>query len=379
MLIQPTHIEQSGPGIGLSNQPEGLSVRMSDPVEGFEYARNAVTLVYDLSDYAHVRLMFEAKEFGDEPHAPPPSPFADDVNFDGVAVSADGVDWHEIQDLRSLRSDRYIAFDIDLDAAITQWGLEYGAAFRIRFCQYDNNPAPMDGIFIQGIELQGDLRPPILHLTMDDNSATPMVLDATTGGHHQTFTDASGDPNTNVHSVPGVVATALSFDGVDDRITLTPESYRHALAANRDFSICLWWKTNAPDSGQTLHFLSNYSGTESCIFAYTVTGRLYLKVSYVTAEVRRVGPSWAGGADDAWHHYAVTRKAAVLSFYRDGVLAVSDDHPENVLSLTSSDRELTIGSPSGGGQASPGLADDLRIYDRALSADEIQGLHNLGS
>jgi hypothetical protein len=41
MIILPTNIEQSGPGIELSNQPEGLSVQMSDPVRDLEYARNS--------------------------------------------------------------------------------------------------------------------------------------------------------------------------------------------------------------------------------------------------------------------------------------------------------------------------------------------------
>jgi len=51
-------------------------------------------------------------------------------------------------------------------------GLSYGSAFRIRFCQYDDSPAPMDGFSIQGIEVAGDLRPPILHLAMNDNAGT---------------------------------------------------------------------------------------------------------------------------------------------------------------------------------------------------------------
>jgi len=74
MIVLPATIEQSGPGIDLSNQPEGLSLQMSDPVRDLEYARNAVTLTFDLYGRDHVRLAFEAMEFGDEPHAPPPTP-----------------------------------------------------------------------------------------------------------------------------------------------------------------------------------------------------------------------------------------------------------------------------------------------------------------
>ena len=55
-------------------------------------ATGVVTLTYDLSDYEKVRLAFEAMEFGDEPHAPPPNPFTGEADFDGVAVSADGVE-----------------------------------------------------------------------------------------------------------------------------------------------------------------------------------------------------------------------------------------------------------------------------------------------
>ena len=56
------------------SKKEGLSIQMSDPVKDFEYARNAVTLTFDLYGRGGVRLAFEAMEFGDEPHAPPPGP-----------------------------------------------------------------------------------------------------------------------------------------------------------------------------------------------------------------------------------------------------------------------------------------------------------------
>jgi hypothetical protein len=153
MIIEPITITSDGPGIDLTNLSGSITVKMSDPVEDFKYARNTVTLIYDLSVFAALRLAFEAKEFGDEPHAPPSNPFSGDADFDGVAISADGVTWYEIQDLRNLRSDKFTAFDIDLDAAIATWGLAYNDQFRIRFCQYDNNPAPMDGIFLHNIEL----------------------------------------------------------------------------------------------------------------------------------------------------------------------------------------------------------------------------------
>ena len=61
MKITPTEIISDGPGVDLSNLPDGISVKMSDPVEDPAYARNAVTLVYDLTDCEHVRVAFAAK------------------------------------------------------------------------------------------------------------------------------------------------------------------------------------------------------------------------------------------------------------------------------------------------------------------------------
>ena len=71
MIIAPSAIDQAGPGINLSNQPEGLSVQMSEPVQDLAYARNAVTLTFDLSSHEHVRLSFKAPEYGGEPLATP--------------------------------------------------------------------------------------------------------------------------------------------------------------------------------------------------------------------------------------------------------------------------------------------------------------------
>ena len=155
MVIEPLTITEDGPGIDLTNLAGSISIKMSDPVEDFKYARNTVTLIYDLVGYLSVQLSFEAKEFGDEPHAPPSNPFTGDADFDGVAISADGVTWYEIQDLRNLRSDKFTAFDINLNTVIASLGLSYTNEFQIRFCQYDNNPAPKDGIFLHKIELTG--------------------------------------------------------------------------------------------------------------------------------------------------------------------------------------------------------------------------------
>lgn len=379
MNIPPTDILKDGPGIDLSDLPSGISVTMADEDRGrdFRYRRNAVTLTADLSDYERVRLAFRAREYGDEPHAPPPAPFGDDANFDGVAISADGENWYEIQDLRNLTG-TFTAFDIDLDAAAAACGLAYNDAFRVRFCQFDNGPVAWDGIALSHIRLTGEYAGLLLHLPMDDDAEDAVVRDAT-GGHDQTFIDPGGDPNTSAHTAAGAVGRSLGYDGIDDRTTLTGPSYRPALAADQDFAICFWWRTNQPDPGQTLHFLSNFAAAASSVLCYTPPGNLSIAVQFVTGETRWVAATWPGGADDRWHHYAIVRQGTIISIYRDGQLAASDDTPENTLALAPADRDLTIGSSPTGNQAGPGWADDLRVYTRSLTAEQVQAVYQLGN
>ena len=377
MKILPIQVEHSGPGVDLSNLPGGVSVKMSDPVKDFAYARNAVTLTYDLSAYMNVRLSFAAMEFGDEPHAPPPSPFGDDALFDGVAISADGVAWYEIQDLRHLRSARFLGYDIDLDAAITQWGLSYSSEFRVRFCQYDNNPAPMDGIFLHGIELTADLRAPVFHLPMDDNAASPTVHDIASGGQDQVFIDPTGDPNTAAHSVPGPNGTtALSFDGIDDRIDFGPILLGDLVGANRDFTLAFWYKAADPGSATKYFFRRSGLPSEPLMRVSAANNRFYWRVGWGDGYVDLL--SATGMLNGEWRHIVCRRKDQTLTFWVDGTAhdtRTNSDYTKNLFGNSWSSR--AIGQTYGAYLSDwPFAMADLRVYDRALRDEEIVDLHN---
>jgi len=244
----------------------------------------------------------------------------------------------------------------------------------------EQKPAPtIDGVFLRGIELTGDLIPPVLNLAMDDNAASPVVHDAA-GSYDQTFSDPGGNPNTDAHSVPGVVGTALAFDGLDDYLSLTPESHNPYLAENQDFAIAFWWKANAPDPAVTLQVLGNYANQtgESCFFFYTYGGHLAVRVDeYWPGGSRNVGTYWVNGTDGNWHHYAMVRKGTTIRFYQDGVLAIADTDAHNAVGLAPASANITLGKEASGAQHSPGSFDDfrlspggfddLKLRDRALS------------
>jgi hypothetical protein len=87
-------------------------------------------------------------------------------------------------------------------------------------------------------------------------------------------------------------------------------------------------------------------------------------------------------ADDAWHHVAVVVQEGAppnlhdhVQLYRDGALAVI--HDIGLLDLwpieTGDQLEVRIG------RGFKGLLDDLRVYDRPLSEEEIGALFKLQS
>ena len=135
------------------NGPRGGSHLTMDSIGGIK-ARNELTLGIDLGGYTNVMLSFWAKSFGDEPDGPPPSPFLVGADFDGVAISEDGIVWYEVQGLRGVPSS-YTNYTVDLDTAIAAHGLRYNATFRIRFNHVDDFQIPFDGLAFDDIAITG--------------------------------------------------------------------------------------------------------------------------------------------------------------------------------------------------------------------------------
>jgi uncharacterized repeat protein (TIGR01451 family) len=128
-----------------------------DNPDGFgEPTRDELTLTIDLEGAANVVLRFWAiGSFLDADTVPPPTPFVGGADFDGVAVSADGVYFYEVQSLRSLPLD-YTEFVVPLDAALASHGLSYTSKFRIRFNRVSLYYMPLSGMGLDDISLTSE-------------------------------------------------------------------------------------------------------------------------------------------------------------------------------------------------------------------------------
>lgn len=214
-----------------------------------------------------------------------------------------------------------------------------------------------------------------LHLKMEDNAATPTVVDSI-GRYDQKFVDPGGDPNTDAHTTAGVTGAGFVFDGVDDTINIPLTNYSAPLAEGHDFTVSMWWKTNGPTGTQ--YFLSNRIGGKSSFYWFTVGGNVVLAMQFWVGGVLKSAPNvtFSGGDDGLWHHYAATRSGTTIKYYRDGSLAGTFTNSFSSGSLSGNGKVLSIGSNLG--SFSPGSADDFRLYGRSWSLSFIQGLYNSG-
>ena len=80
--------------------------------------------------------------------------------------------------------------------------------------------------------------------------------------------------------------------------------------------------------------------------------------------------------DSRWHHYAITYDGVLLIAYVDGQEVGRVECPGE---LQANDEDLLIGcDPPGGLDILKGDIDDARLYNRALSAEEVKELFSLG-
>jgi len=163
--------------------------------------------------------------------------------------------------------------------------------------------------------------------------------------------------------VPGVVNTGLALDGVDDRLECsTDASLCSALG-----SYTLWFRREAAGGAAGLLTLQDAAG-DGCAVGLDPAGR-------ITLEVRAGGgPAVALVTDDAvtagdWHHLAVTQDGAAAVVYLDGAPAPATGANGGAWSQGLVLARVWIGD----GPAGPfrGLLDEVRVYDRALLADEV--------
>lgn len=191
-------------------------------------ARNEATLTLNLAGKRDVELTFWMKEFGDEDHGPPTSPFTNGADFDGVAISADGITWYEVQGLRTTDgvSSLYKKFTVDLSGTAALHGLTFNENFKIRFNQFDNYTISTDGFAFDDVSVVANANAPLVLLAtifQDDFEIGLFKSEwkITGTGNHRTEITSAQDPINNFHLLMDCYASGNSRNEATLTLDLT--------------------------------------------------------------------------------------------------------------------------------------------------------------
>ncbi len=170
----------------------------------------------------------------------------------------------------------------------------------------------------------------------------------------------------------GEVGQAFSFNGTGQYAQAAASS-AWGLGTN-DFTIELWVKLAA---NGTCAFLADDAGPGNAnkwIF-WLNGGVLQLAVTGVGGGLLKLGSGSFNPSLNEWHHVAVTRSGNTFTLYADG--AVSSTVSSSI-NIPNPGVPLTLGSAEGQFFLN-GAEDEVSIYHRALSLDEIYSIYAAGS
>jgi hypothetical protein len=188
--------------------------------------------------------------------------------------------------------------------------------------------------------------------------------------------DASGNANTGTLTngptwTTGQIGGATTFDGTDDYISVGNSNF---LNLTNNFSVSLWLKINNTTQTDYKRAFGRYHIDDN-------NRPFYIEYDYNTNKYQGIwrnagtyGSAWGGAVTSTqWKHFVVTFKDGIAISYDDGV---KSSYSSSVVQPPSSSTNTQIGSINAGADKNfPGSIDEVRVYNRALSADEVAKLY----
>lgn len=217
------------------------------------------------------------------------------------------------------------------------------------------------------------------HWALDETSGTTIT---DSSGNNNNGTAANGlDPATD--SVNGVVATALDFDGTDDLIDAGSSSSLDDIFAGGG-AITAWINPRSwgeADFGRIVDKSASTGADNGYHFHVLSSGNLRFDHDFDGGD-GQMNTTTAPIALNQWSHVAVVynRDSAANdpAIYVQGVLQNADSFIPSGTALSDSSHSLIIGNHSDASRTFDGQIDDVRIYNRALSVEEIAQLYEYG-
>ncbi|NVN91044.1 MAG: LamG domain-containing protein [Desulfuromonadales bacterium] len=177
---------------------------------------------------------------------------------------------------------------------------------------------------------------------------------------------------------PGKVSQAFSLNGTNAYVQV-PDSPAFNFGAG-DFSLSLWVNYAAVRGGSEWSipnaFIGQHGGSgfgPNKWSFYSADNGLYFHISNPSPIF--VGPVSFTPQTGQWYHLFLTRKGPTFSFYVNGILI---DTLTNTTPIPDVETPLTIGQLENMGYFN-GLIDEVDIFNRALTAEEIAAIYSAGN
>ena len=177
---------------------------------------------------------------------------------------------------------------------------------------------------------------------------------------------------------PGMVGEAFSLDGIDDYIAVT----NAVDFAQSDYSIDGWFKTSTGGQEQDI-FSAAKAGTALFGLLVEVGGDGGLRY------LHRPVAGQSGGTnittdflvnDGVFHHFAAVKNGPMMKLYVDGSVAGTGSDPNDItFALDILIGRLLQSVEGGAGRFFQGIIDEVELFNRALTAEEIRAIYEAGS
>ena len=177
------------------------------------------------------------------------------------------------------------------------------------------------------------------------------------------------------NGVTGKYNSSLNFDGTDDYASM---GNTQDMTSNT-FALSAWIKTTANNtSGGYWHIAgkgNTGSGQRYTLTQSTSTNKAGFLVSNGTANNWPLSTNAIN--DGNWHHLVGTQNGNVTSLYVDGILNSTDS--TNTITTVSNSNAFTIGARYVPDSYFNGQIDDVRVFNYALTANQVKTLLNEGA
>jgi hypothetical protein len=199
------------------------------------------------------------------------------------------------------------------------------------------------------------------------------AFDRSGNGNRGTLTGSNGLPVRTL----GKIGQGMQFDGVDDYVNAGDIN---AIDGVNEITVSAWVNTNTLDGGDAnLRYVASKEGGSAAESPFilrmnTSTDKLDFRVGGASGYSSAIVTSAI--SPNIWYHVVGRYDGSTVRIYLNGVEQAFTSESDAV--GTGSDPAIIANWSITSARGWSGLIDDVRIYSRALSKDEIKRLYNMG-